>query len=99
MDRAEELASAIAGLQREIKDRIAERGRWLNEWAALVSPWKVGDVCKGQGYSFNKQDCRIVSVTGRLAYDTTPQVRIFAKVLKKDGSDSERTTDWTWRPE
>jgi hypothetical protein len=93
------LTERITELTEQIQSLSNERTRLLQDWAQEVSPWTVGDITRVHGYSFSGKQCRILTVTGQLAYNGTRELKVTARILKQDGSDSAKGTDWTWKPE
>lgn len=93
-----DLIEQIAGLTSRINMLAGQRDELLQQWAVEVSQWTPGQVTKVRGYSFHGKSCRILTVKGCLTYRKEPEVRITARVLKKDGTDSSNTTHWTWQP-
>lgn len=102
---ASELEQAVRYLGQQIDNLSEEQRRRANEWALLVSPWKVNERTPAQTFSSYRGDlCRVTHIRGVVSHESWPKredrllVRVTAMVLKKDGSDSLREVKWDWWP-
>lgn len=91
---SDDLKLAIQGQRAAIKGEQERLDRWLQDWALMASPLKVGDVTKGKGYTFTGRRVRVTEIGGKIGYSGKPEVWIRAVVLNKDGGDSKQHTHW-----
>jgi hypothetical protein len=108
-DDADGLAKAIGIFTETINDRRDKRLGYVQRWAELVSPYRIGEVlavddlhlARGVSiYSHRGKNLRVIKIKGVLGrFSDTPEIRYDAIVMKKDGTEGAVQTDFTWTPQ
>ena len=89
---ADELKQQILELGCKINDLQVKRRTLLDAWALAASPHEIGTITPCMGFSHMHKPV----IVGRVAWTEPddPRVRIFGRLLKKDGTPSLIEVDW-----
>ena len=92
--RVLEIEKAIDECREEIANQQEMLKDWLNEWAALNCPYKVGERVTVKGYTHTGKTAVIESVCGKIGYSNEPEWVVRTKLVKKDGSLGTVSVEW-----
>jgi hypothetical protein len=86
----------------ELKQALAEREalskvitQLSDQFLSEVAPYKVGDIVDCQGYSYKGKKVKINEIRIVIDRNMLYDIKVYATVLKKDGSESGNYTDWS----
>lgn len=95
MTNSERRLNLIEKLEAEIDKLKKELSSLLNEHAAELCPYKIGDIVKVGGYSHYGKQCRIDRIVPDRSFRDQLTWKVIGTVLRKDGSASKIQVDWS----
>lgn len=95
MASAESLMSGIKVLDKNINSLAQQRKQLLQEWAAAVCPFMVGEKTICKGYAHEGKACVIERIKATTGYGGKYQWEVVVRILNKDGEPSKKDTSFT----